>query len=490
LYLVRRDGRATRTGLKPPGDIEIPASDLAALLDPKCHDGVLDAAPTEARLYVHVSVSVRIDLTDTNTNTIRRNNMSSFVGPLTGFAATAFIIVLLRPLAVTIGLVDVPSVRKSHEGEVPLIGGLAILLGICVSVLAFGLATGTKPWVEPGVSSFLIAAALLVGVGVWDDLRELSAFTKFTAQIIAALLMIFGAGVVLTDLGHLSMTAEPLRLGIFAVPFTVFTTLGIINAVNMSDGLDGLAGSLVLVSLLGLGIANFASGGEIGVTMFVLTVASTTAGFLIFNLRMLWRTKASVFLGDAGSTLLGFVLCWLAISLTQGETKNISPATALWFLMVPIFDAVSMMVRRIVKRRSPFEADREHLHHIFLMAGFTVGETVGIISAIAAAGGVIGLGGIFFGVADYLMAGLFAVTGLLYLWVIMRAWKVKRFLRRSICRRRNISDRRSQIDRRGLQDSAYSGAERRSGRDRRQPVPRRAPDETGDRPVLLTDPSG
>ena len=195
----------------------------------------------------------------------------------------------------------------------------------------------------------------------------------------------------------------------------------------------------------------------------------------MFNLRTLWRPKAWVFLGDAGSMLLGITLSWLAIEMSQGEDRVITPAAALWFLMLPIYDAVAMMVRRLLKRRSPFEADREHLHHIFLLAGFSVGETVTLMTGIAIGGVVIGLGGTYLDLSDIVLATLFLFGGVIYYWVIRRAWRVMRFLRRSICRR-SEQERRSLVDRRQFDDPAYAGPERRSGVDRRQSQGRRRSD--------------
>jgi UDP-GlcNAc:undecaprenyl-phosphate GlcNAc-1-phosphate transferase len=187
---------------------------------------------------------------------------------------------------------------------------------------------------------------------------------------------------------------------------------------------------------------------------------------LMFNLRTLWRPKAWVFLGDAGSMLLGITLSWIAIEMSQGAERVVSPAAALWFLMLPIYDAVAMMVRRLLKRRSPFEADREHLHHIFLLAGFSVGETVTLMTGIAIGGVVVGLGGTYLGVTDVYMALLFLFGGCIYYWIIMRAWRVMRFLRRSICRR-TVDARGALPDRRIFDDPDYAGLERRSGTERR-----------------------
>ncbi|MGI9291057.1 MAG: MraY family glycosyltransferase, partial [Gammaproteobacteria bacterium] len=204
----------------------------------------------------------------------------------------------------------------------------------------------------------------------------------------------------------------------------------------------------------------------------IVIFAACVFSFLMFNLRTLWLSRAWVFLGDAGSMLLGVTLTWLAVSMSQGEDKVISPAAALWFLMLPIYDAVSMMVRRLIKRQSPFQADKEHLHHIFLLAGFSVGESVTLMSGIAVVGVVIGLSSLHLGIPDFWVAALFLLGGCMYYWVVMRAWKVMRFLRRSICRRSEI-DRRV-VDRRvSGSEVVYKGPERRSGLDRRKQSCRR-----------------
>ena len=234
---------------------------------------------------------------------------------------------------------------------------------------------------------------------------------------------------------------------------------------NMCDGLDGLSASLALIALLGFGIAN-SLWGAAETQAIIIVFSACVISFLMFNLRTLWRPKAWVFLGDAGSMLLGITLSWIAIVMSQGEDRVVSPSAALWFLMLPIYDAVSMMVRRLLKRRSPFEADREHLHHIFLLAGFSVGETVTLMTGIAIGGVVVGLSGTYLGVTDVYMALLFLLGGCAYYWTIMRAWRVMRFLRRSICRR-TIDARGSVPDRRVFDDPDYTGPERRSGTERR-----------------------
>ncbi len=384
--------------------------------------------------------------------------MATEFAPFVALLATVLLIGLMRPLAVRVGLVDLPNERKDHGTPTPLVGGLAIFSGLVIGF--FLCRNGPASLTDTEIYSFFGAGLLLVTVGVVDDFLELSPYLKFAAQILAALLMIFGAGIVLTDLGAMTPTGSLLQLGVLAVPFTVFATLGIINALNMSDGLDGLSGSLSLTSLCGLIVAAYAWGGDVDVTL-LLTLGAAILGFLLFNRRLLGRQRASVFMGDAGSMFLGLALTWFAISLSQGEARALRPSAALWFLMVPIFDAVSMMLRRILKGRSPFAADREHLHHVFLLAGYTVNETVAIMVGFASLGVFAGLASIYYAIPELIVSGAFLLVGIGYFWLINHAWKVMRFLSRPICRRHGQNDRRLSSG------ASYTGQERRSGLDRR-----------------------
>ena len=391
------------------------------------------------------------------------------------FGISVALVLALRPLALRIGLLDLPDARKNHHGPVPLIGGLAVFLSVAVVLVLPPIPD--VPVLVPAAVPFLLAGTLLSAVGLADDFVELSATLRFVAQIAATLVMIYIGGVVLADLGALGVGGTHLHLGILAVPFTVFATVGVINALNMCDGLDGLSGTQTLISLAGfaaaLGLWGDASEGAL-----LASLAGAVAGFLLFNLRLPGLGRAAIFLGDAGSMFLGFALTWFAITLTQGPDAVLKPAAALWFILVPIVDAVAMMLRRLVKRRSPFAPDREHLHHIFQLAGFSVGQTVAIMAGIGVFGVAIGLLSTWLDLPDALIAGGFLAAGLLYFWMIMHAWRVMRFLRRSICRRRSDASRERRVvpDRRAGACMAYSGPERRSGLDRRTGVPRRSED--------------
>jgi len=390
-----------------------------------------------------------------------------------GLAFTSGLILWLSPVARAVGLVDIPSARKSHVGKVPLIGGLAIFAAVFVAMIVSDFVR-PDDLVPENFGAFYLAGMFLVMAGMVDDFMDLSPLKKLTAQSVAALTMALGANIVLSDLGTLGNDRELLTLGFLAVPFTIFGTVGVINALNMSDGLDGLAGSLSLVSLLGFMAATLLFGNGQDSRHLAILVAAVI-GFLLFNYRLPGRSSAVVFLGDSGSMFLGFALAWFAIKFSQGDDRVIAPSAALWFLLVPLFDAVSMTTRRILNKKPPFGADREHLHHIFLLAGFTVSETVAIMAGIAALGVSVGIAGTYFQVPDYVMASAFFVCGLLYLWMIMHSWSVMRFLRHSICRRNNEIDRRVTSDRRNHDNVVHLGLERRSGIDRRRD-PRRIED--------------
>lgn len=396
--------------------------------------------------------------------------MSFFAAPLLAFALTVLLIFLLGPFAGRVGLLDHPNVRSSHQTPTPLVGGLAIFVAFAIGAVAAFL-SGVLPW-DSYTVSLLGGGLLLVVVGAVDDACDLSPLLRFSVQIVAALIMVYGGGVVLSDLGHMLPSGRMLELGALAVPFTVFATLGVINALNMCDGLDGLSGTLAMISITGLMIVSFVNGGPAD-TVLLAVLAAAILAFLLFNLRLPGRSRAAVFMGDAGSMFLGYVLTWFAISLSQGEQRAMVPAAALWFLMLPLFDTISMMLRRLAKGRSPFSADREHIHHVFLMAGFTVNETVTVMAAAALIGAGIGLLCLDVRLPEFSIAGFFVICGMLYFWMVLRSWKVMRFIERSFSRRRAESDRRSGRDRRVRQDPDYRGEERRLLADRRVHVRRR-----------------
>jgi UDP-GlcNAc:undecaprenyl-phosphate GlcNAc-1-phosphate transferase len=353
--------------------------------------------------------------------------LNNLLVALVAFFATIVLIVMLQPIARAIGLTDKPNERKQHHGNIPLVGGIAIFLG-------FSLAALVGPWVSDTAGPtpekiwvFLGASLILVFAGAWDDLRGLSPLTRFIAQICAALLMVYEAGLVIVALGAHSPVGDQLFLHDWSVPFTVFATVGLINAINMSDGLDGLSGNLALVSFVGFGAANALWGSSADLALLNI-MSAAIAGFLVFNQRMHWRSTAAVFLGDAGSMMLGFALAWVAIEVSQGPAHSLTPVATLWFLVVPVYDTMGVIVRRLLAGRSPFSADAQHIHHLLVRAGFSVTATIGILCGFALVGVAIGLFVTWWVVPDWQVLGTFVIGWIIYLLAVQWAWKQKRIV--------------------------------------------------------------
>lgn len=301
---------------------------------------------------------------------------------LTAFGVTLFSIMLIKPLALRLKLVDVPGGRKHHHGDIPLVGGIAMFFGLMFALL-------TLPISLSDYRSFIAGYGLLVVVGVLDDFRELSPKARLFAQIIAALLMTCWGRVVLHNLGDLLGFGDIL-LNNWAIPFTVFAIVALINAVNMTDGVDGLAGGLALVQMSFLaGLAYHVQ--ATALLNLSLLLISCLIGFLIFNVRILGRAHAVVFMGDAGSMPLGFALLWFLISLTQIPPVAAYPVTMLWIMAIPMLDMSSVMLRRILNSQSPFSPDRRHLHHLLLGLGLTPTQTTLILCTMAVILGAIGV---------------------------------------------------------------------------------------------------
>lgn len=327
-------------------------------------------------------------------------------------AGTAATMVLARAAGI-LKLVDQPGGRKTHGRPVPLVGGLAIFIALLGAATVVGVATSA--------GYFLFALSIVISVGLWDDVAEISPRVKFAIQIVASGLMIWGAGVELTSVGDL-LGWRPIGLWIFAIPLTVFAIVGVINSLNMMDGLDGLGGSIALVAFAWYAAVADSSGLDVQFKT-ALIFCGAIAGFLLFNLRFPWQPQARVFLGDAGSLMIGFALGWFAIDLTQASGRSFPPIAALWVLLLPLADCVSLMSRRLRKRKSPFVADRHHIHHYLLARGFTHGQTLGILVALSTLFGAIGYFGWRFGVREAFLFWPFFFGFFAYHFWIKRAWQ-------------------------------------------------------------------
>lgn len=310
---------------------------------------------------------------------------------------------LLTPIALRIGLADQPGGRKQHEGVIPLTGGIGMFAGFAMAALTSGLIVGST-------LALVVALGLLVVGGAADDMHDITARTKLFIQLVAALFMTSWAGVYVFELGDL-FGFGPVHLYHWAIPFSVVCALGVMNAVNMLDGLDGSAGGTSLVATLWLAYAAIAQG--LGTeALLLIFLCAAIGGFLLWNMRVPpLRDQARIFMGDAGSMMLGLALCWFSIAVTQGEGRTVPPIVCVWILAVPLLDMARVMFLRLRRRADVFDADREHLHHLLLARGIPPHAAALVMIGTSALSGGLGLAAWHLGVPE--MALTYAFLGLL-----------------------------------------------------------------------------
>ena len=341
------------------------------------------------------------------------------------FAITMVLMRLLRRVACWVELVDVPGGRKTHVGEVPVIGGIAIYLGALVAVML----TGERVSAEIEV---LLAAALMVGIGALDDRFELPPQVRIVAHLVAAVTLVLATGFRVESLGNLLGFGD-LDLGPVSFPFTVVAIIALVNAFNMLDGVDGVAGGVALVALAGLSSSLVPAGGI--AAPGTLAVVGAVVGFLVFNLPAQFNRRFLAFMGDAGSTLLGFALAGLAlVAIQPHEGGALPPAVVLWLLPVPIVELFTSTIRRLVKGISPMQADRGHFHHRLLDAGFSV-RAIFLMYVVGSSGSaVIGLAAWRAGASEALLFGSFVGMSVLWLLGTKNARRLVRLLPRRLRR--------------------------------------------------------
>lgn len=300
------------------------------------------------------------------------------------FLASAIFTPLVRSLAFQMGMVDRPDgVRKLQKEAIPLGGGVAIFLAFTATVV--GLATIPNPWQSELLTNWHYYAGLLGStacicvIGLLDDWISLRGRQKLIGQVIAIGILISSDLVI----QKFRIFEETLELGMLSVPFTAFWLLGAINALNLIDGVDGLATSIGLVFSLALATMAYLTGHQVD-ALIALALAGSLGGFLLFNF-----PPAKIYLGDAGSMLIGLVVGALAIrsSLKGPATVALAAPTAVWAVL--IFDVSMAIVRRKLTGRSVYTTDRGHLHHTLLQRGFSgtrIVVWVGLLCAFCSAG--------------------------------------------------------------------------------------------------------
>ena len=297
---------------------------------------------------------------------------------IAAFAVAAVLSYFFTPpvknFAHKVGAIDVPKdARRMHKKPLPRLGGLAIYGGFLCSILIFGQLDETMLCV-------LLGAAIIVALGIFDDVLALGAKLKFVVQIVAAAIPVCIGDLqigLFTNLNPLSDTPF-VHLGILAVPVTIIWIVGITNAVNLIDGLDGLAvGVSSIAAITMLAVALLTGNMPIAITMAAL--AGACIGFMPYNLN-----PAKIFMGDTGSTFLGYMLATVSIMGLFKFYAVISFAVPFLILGLPIFDTANAIIRRVAAGRSPMSPDRGHVHHKLIDMGFNQKQAVAILYAISA----------------------------------------------------------------------------------------------------------
>jgi len=339
-------------------------------------------------------------------------NMQEIVLVFLGALALLFI---SRKIARKVGLVDKPDARKHHNGHIPLVGGVSVYLSLWIIYVM-------QPTWLPDFSVYMVCATMLIVVGVLDDKLDLPVLPRMALQALVAAIMMYN-GLYLYSLGNILFGYE-LVLGVIGYAVTLLAVVGAINAFNMVDGIDGLLGALSSVTFGALAVV-FWMGGNEQMALWCLCLMVACLPYILLNLGIPWGRKFKVFMGDAGSTLIGFTVIWLLIVATQGENAVMRPVTALWLIAVPLMDMLRVMIARIRRGDSPFKPDREHLHHVLQRAGFSGRQTLIIMSIVALLTSAAGIFLDAMRIPDFWGATLYGVTFYVFIFSLRAIEKAK-----------------------------------------------------------------
>ncbi len=336
---------------------------------------------------------------------------------LTTFLLSFVLLFTFRKVAKKINLVDKPNERKHHKGAIPLVGGVSIYAAILLSSLIY-----LDNRFEDAL--YLGCGAVLIVIGVLDDKFDISFKIRLFVQACISLAMIFVAGLSLESLGSIAGNV-PVSLPAWVSYFvTVIAVIGAINAFNMVDGIDGLLGGLATVSFAALGIM-FMVNGDTNLAENCMMFIAALIPYILLNLGIPLGQRFKIFMGDAGSMLIGFTVVWFLIRASQDvQTDAIRPVSALWFIALPLMDMATIMTRRIRKGHSPFKPDREHLHHICQRIGLSSRLTLVFICLLASAFAGIGIAGELYNINETAMFIGFLVLFAVYFYTISHIFRI------------------------------------------------------------------
>lgn len=340
-------------------------------------------------------------------NDILKIALSFVVALVISFMATPH----AKLLAEKIGAIDVPKdKRRMHKEPIPRLGGIAIFAGFLMAFLLFGVLT-------PEMLGILAGSVIIVFLGVLDDRKPLPASLKLIVQIVAATIVaLCGVRIEVFTNPILTQANEYIVLGNLSIPVTIIWICAVTNAVNLIDGLDGLAAGVASISSTCLLVIALMLS-EANIAVFTACIAGACIGFLPYNLN-----PAKIFMGDSGSTFLGFSLACISISGVFKAYAVISFAVPLLVLALPIFDTTVAILRRIKNKKPIMQPDRGHLHHKLIDMGFSQKQAVMILYSIA---GLLGLSAIVLTRFGFFKAIALLGTALLIILASILIKKVK-----------------------------------------------------------------
>ena len=317
---------------------------------------------------------------------------------------TPIIIFILKFLAEGVGLIDRPSLIKKHDSEAYLLGGISIFLSLIMYSYAFNQ--------NDIINYIILASSIIVLIGILDDIYSLPIIIRFFFQIIATLIVI-GLGIVLYDFGFIFGNIY-LSFGIFSILITVLVMIGLINAINFIDGVDGLASLLFLISLISLLIYYYFLNNNLNIPYFEFIIMLIICVFSAFIFNIFNLIGKKVFLGDAGSTLLGFILGCLLIIYSQEPNRLFEPLLLIWCVTLPIFDLMRITLIRLFSKNNPFKPDKNHIHYILSSMKYSNLSILMILGSVSLGFSLFGLM-IFLYLGSFFSFIMYCISFLIYL---------------------------------------------------------------------------